>query len=464
VTERIISRWAVKQKPTPAGQGRRLFPFKNAGGCPNEEQFMKPQCFGVVSLGMVIILAVGETTYAAASEDSDVAPTALEREAIVRRATKPGRNLRASEELARLGPLREQEAVALIKCLRADPPGDLLRLIDAGSRGGPKVLEQILTALKEGSIPDEQYLRLAACLGRMGRPAKEAIPILRQKLADPETSGVLKSALRPVLANIGHQDDEQIAQIGKDLDGPYTGVCLSVLLWIRPGAWFDEKLVEMLRKTLQEIIRERKATSERTPLQYTTACDVALVFGLLGSRGRAAQPELDVLLDDALKDANPSAITLAFANACIQMKEEATRDILGRLCSRFKKIKETMALLGPRVIVASLVIGPYSLANKSIAKGLTQLLADPDQDVAEASALLLSACGLSASDVVPDVANLLKTETAPLPRRLLAVKAVSRIASYRQLDILRRLEQEIKEPELKEATKDAIRAIEQGTD
>ena len=197
--------------------------------------------------------------------------------------------IRAAAEVSQY--VKAQPAVrqALVErlCRETEPlAADLTRSLAAA---GAEVVPDVLRAWDDQKVSDQCRMRLMWVLGRVGPPAKAAMPSLCRMLSAEGVSPEMCAVIRVTLANLGDTSRENLSAISKAVStgGRAGAVALEAMAFGGGAGWADDALIVCLVRLAQE---------QDGPEQ-------AHAVLLLGRLGEKAGPEAAAVLSKALEAA-----------------------------------------------------------------------------------------------------------------------------------------------------------------
>jgi hypothetical protein len=304
--------------------------------------------------------------------------------------------------------------------------------LDALAKPGKALIPIILKDLRAESTSPEGFHLLLLALGRMGRAANEAMPVLRAKLAAARTPPRTKAQIRVVLANLGDRSMENLAAILTDLrrDSQTRMATLQIMALTNARDWVTDDIINEL--------------AERpTPV-------AALTLGALGKRAASAAKLLAAFQQDHIANRSATQVVYGLALARVDPKQ---RDVaLRRLCKNYFHTSD----LGLLILA---LYPPYVLVDAEISKHLAQLVRDKDSDVTRGALQLLADARLAAREAAPSVLTFVRG-TADTKRRAGAARVLARIADYSLLPKLKGAADIEKSAEVRHALQATVKFIE----
>jgi len=303
---------------------------------------------------------------------------------------------RAVEELALMGIHDAPARKALLALVRKQGEGSKrpefleglpfvvsYSLVDGLAAPGAEAVPDILEALGAANADEskDHYLTLASSLGRIGAPAKRALPFLRAKLADRAASAELKAAIRVILANLGDQSKETLEAILANLrDEKLQRPTAQVIVLVRAREWVSEAMIQAMGKWLHRDLE----------------LDVPVALGILGAKAERYAGTLEKIFDRRIDAGDGLALAYGLVVANI---DPTKRDaVLRRLLNNFDRIGDCRH--GWLILTA--VSNAYALV-PPLSKELVKLCEDKDERVAGFACGLLASASLSVREVAPEL-------------------------------------------------------------
>jgi len=328
-------------------------------------------------------------------------------------------------------------------CRETEPlAADLAKSLAAA---GAEAVPDILRAWDDQKVSDEGRLRLTWVLGRVGPPAKAAVPSLRRLLSAEGVSPEMCAAIRVTLANLGDTSRENLDGIGKAVStGGPAGVAALLAIAFGGGApWADDSLIALLVKRAQQ------------PDGPEQTCAV-LALGRLGEKaGPEAAAVLSKALEAALKqEGGYSALVLACALARID-RSRAVRHLEGVL---------ERAGAGPpdEGGMAQMLWIRSALADEQLAHYLTAVLCSKQTQAGKGAVWAIAGCldpdAQEAGERLLDILAHAKDEKL----RLSAAQALGSVLPDSQLGRLEALRDKESSEDVKEAMSKSIFVVRLG--
>jgi HEAT repeat protein len=333
-------------------------------------------------------------------------------------------SLRALEELSAIDKLNNSTDQALFAAVPRAKNSIVFhsqRFVDAlAATGKSRRLMHLLNV--HDNKEDDVFLIYLACLGRMGLSAKEALPLLRKKLEEPDLPPNVKVSVQVVLADIGDPSKEIRRAILRSLEEPGSAddtLMMVIQTWPSPNAWINR---DVEKQITNRMIKEAQHKNR----EYESLLGLTTVLGLLGEKASPALGSLKSLQRAAIEDHDQTAIVLSLALARIDPKNSTIA-----LRSLFKGFSKIFRRFG-RGSIALLLEYPYCIVNSEVSIQLAKMLEDPDLEVSEGAASVLIWAGLKSRDAFPIVLEYLQ-KTEDDKRRALAVRVLRRIGDFSRL-------------------------------
>jgi len=235
--------------------------------------------------------------------------------------------MRAAAEVSQH--VKGQPAVrrALVERLCRETEPLAAELAKSLAAAGAEVVPDILPAWDDQKVSDQCRMRLMWALGRVGPPAKAAMPSLHRTLSTEGVSPEMCAAIRVTLANFGDTSRENLDAISKAVStgGRAGAVALEAMAFGGGAGWADDTLIACLVRLAQKQDGPEQAYA-------------VLVLGRLGEKaGPEAAAVLTKALEAALKDDGAgSALVLGCALARIDRSHALghLERVLGRAGAR----------------------------------------------------------------------------------------------------------------------------------
>lgn len=373
--------------------------------------------------------------------------------------------LRAAEEVTYMGEMDENARRALLAVLHkvkvANKPQVKLSQFREAAAAYPKIVPDIIDLLKGTDTLNEEQLDVyLAILGRIGPPAKEAVPFLEAKLEDPALMPGTKGSIRVVIANICGGPDDNLKAITDDLKVPadeatkdVRGRVLAIkamLAKARPGTWVNEGIINELAKDFDEDkLKKSQPTRDHV---YRGLLNSTLVLGMLGEEAQAAAGRLEAFQKSAIANGSIMTVpfTLALARIDAKNQDAALRRLFKNLPRAFREPEGAEHLLLPEDI--------RPLVDAKLSTKLAEMLSDRDRQVAEGAATLLWWSGLAARDALPVVLKYVDSNADPERSRVSCEGSCENNPCDRLSDIEAVLKRE-KNDQVRNRLKSAIKTI-----
>jgi hypothetical protein len=356
---------------------------------------------------------------------------------------------RALEELAAVSHLRRQ---TLAKLMRLVPRVATEANLDSGllvdaicSSQSRWVVSESIRALGRLDLSfnaEEVGLHLAI-LARFGPQAKAGIPTVRAQL-QTATNEYQKAYLRAVLASLGDKNKDLADAIRNDLmqDESRHGVVGAIVVARQPQ-WVSQDIIRIITEQLTL----RSGWSER--------CLTALALASMGPRANVSKGVLTRLYQKALSEEHASACALPFGLAIARVEPKTQKMVLVKTIRDFPRMFKHFG----HASLASALATCRLLIDDEIRVELVRLLGDHDRELADGAMTLLTWAGPSRGF---DYARLLAMarKCARTDRRADCENLLKRLATYRDLPLLRKTFSKERDREMKGIIAAVISSVE----
>ncbi len=299
----------------------------------------------------------------------------------------------------------------------------------------------------------EPFWYLVLSVGRMGKEAQEAIPLLKKKLKTRGISSEMEASIRVALLNLGDTSRKNMDFIIRHMkERTEAGkIAVLVMTWTGAAEWVDDRIIKELCERLGW-----------GPGEYDEGVFAALALGVMGERAKSAAGALVTLIANA--DSAKDDFHIITFNAALARIEPSKRK------AALRSMLKCIGHQGPRALGGTAVAMYHvamSLIDEESKAEIVALLDDPDIEVVYGAVGMLGMLGFRAREAVPRLMKLLSTSADVMFSKAIAgALAVMADESYvpeleKQLDrIDREASENVREPlKWKDVRKDIKRAI-----
>ena len=321
------------------------------------------------------------------------------------------------------------------------------------NRGWRKKIQSLVRAGPESDVTVEPFWYLVLSVGRMGKEAQEAIPLLKKKLKTRGISSEMEASIRVALLNLGDTSRKNMDFIIRHMkERTEAGkIAVLVMTWTGAAEWVDDRIIKELCERLGW-----------GPGEYDEGVFAALALGVMGERAKSAAGALVTLIANA--DSAKDDFHIITFNAALARIEPSKRK------AALRSMLKCIGHQGPRALGGTAVAMYHvamSLIDEESKAEIVALLDDPDIEVVYGAVGMLGMLGFRAREAVPRLMKLLSTSADVMFSKAIAgALAVMADESYvpeleKQLDrIDREASENVREPlKWKDVRKDIKRAI-----
>jgi hypothetical protein len=304
------------------------------------------------------------------------------------------------------------------------------------------------------TAPADRQLILLFALGRMGREAVAAAPLLRRQLKDPGLDDGRRATIRAVLVSLGQATAEEADALAAVLTAkdPAPADAAATVILVAGGGWLPERLASALEEVLQKSADPDAAMRARC------------VLAAWGESSPEARKALGRHFDACLKRLGPSAQVpdkmavvcsgLLLAAADPPRRPEALR-------ASFLAYKDEGEWLTRESWVDFFV--PFLTRGNGLAEAVADLVGDRDPCVAFEAVSFLPVVGPAAGKAVPQLLKIVADRGGDprvrLPLCLAAAEALGMVARLSDEPAIRKLLAAGLEPELREKLEESLRVL-----
>ena len=337
------------------------------------------------------------------------------KEQLIEALESPGKRRRAEERLIRpravqeLGDFAAKDPAVRQALINHIVSGNVLwqlwrlDLCKSLSRAGAGAVGDILKASDQEGVSLDARVQLLSVLGRIGPAAKEAIPVLRERLKAPEIPLRIQAAVRVVLADIGDASPDNLAAIRSGLAkaGKTADAFLRSMALGGGADWADAKTIAELIGKVESKHHDGRSYS-------------IIVLGLLGEKGGPkAAASLKKAFDASIEARHSNYILLGCALA--RADHAGSRKHLQRVMKHLG----TGGMGGPERMWEWLMVRGI-LSDAAMAKDINALLKSSDLHVVKGAVSMAGALGLEARAAAPGLLEVLETHKDEDMRELAA--------------------------------------------
>lgn len=333
-----------------------------------------------------------------------------------------------------------------------------LKTLDPAAPQSKEAVPGLIALIRDEDVPDMTRGQAAQTLGRIGRPARDAVPVLIELLDEPERPGssTFFWAAKAIVLFRAEAKDAAPKLIGvlQDESAPATKreAALEALTFIGSA---HPRVVSTLIALLQ---KSPGNDSSRATEAATFRAHAAESLGMIGSGAQAAVPALSRATDDPFENVRRNAVIAlgamggqgelaipALVDALLTDESETVQDEAAISISKtgtraVSVLEQLLHDASPRVRRrAAGALGRMGPAAKSATNSLVKALEDDDRNVRLTSAEAIWAIAADAETIIPTLVRALADDDRQIQirasRQLIALGPDARtaIASIKSL-------------------------------
>jgi len=281
-------------------------------------------------------------------------------------------------------------------------------LIFGLANGGEKVVPELTNALNGHDIKLSAKVAIVICLGRLGKQASSAVPVLKNLLDDPSLNTELRCVTQTALANIQFPVSSDLTEVREEIGrGSQAGISAIRAICLMRGCHLVDP---QMAKALFECIDKKVLNNE------------SVAFATIASGNCMGKPdELQKRCEALLAVAEPgkqySSYRIIIGITLFRIDPQANTQFLERTVA-YCGTEDTY---GRTDIAASYVTLTLGNENGPLLTYLTTMLDSKDVRVKIGAAKILTAMGREAKDAAPKMLEDLKHNENERIRREMAL-------------------------------------------